>query len=125
MTVGIGVDCTQIERIEKSMQKPQFVQRVFAKEEQQLLASLGAKHAAETAAGCFAAKEAFLKAAGVGLGGFALTDIAVLRQQSGKPYYQLSGTAAAYCRQNKIMPMVSLTHEGGLAIAFAVFEAKE
>lgn len=125
MTVGIGVDCTQIERIEKSIQQSHFVQRVFSAEEQALLAQRSGKRAAETAAGCFAAKEAFLKAAGVGLGGFALSDIAVLRHESGQPYYKLAGAPADYCAQHSITPLVSLTHEGGFAMAFAVFEAPE
>lgn len=122
MTVGIGVDCTRIERVQKSMEKPNFARRVFSEEERALFASLGEKHAAETAAGCFAAKEAFLKAAGTGLGGFELSDIAVLRRKSGQPYYKLTGTAADYCLENHILPLVSLTHEAGLAIAFALFE---
>ncbi len=56
-------------------------------EEQALLAALGDKHRAETAAANFAAKEAFLKAAGTGLGGFAMPELAVLRRESGAPYF--------------------------------------
>ena len=44
----------------------------------------------------FAAKEAFLKAAGTGLGGFALSELALLRAENGAPYFELQGRAAAW-----------------------------
>lgn len=122
MIKGIGVDCTQVERIKKSMQRESFVNRVFSERERELFESRGEKRAAESAAGCFAAKEAFMKACGVGLGGFALADIALLRRESGEPYFDLAGTAAAYCEQNSLAAHVSLTHDAGLAIAFVVLE---
>ena len=74
-----------------------------------------------TSAANFAAKEAFLKAAGVGLGGFSLGDIQVLRQESGAPFYHLSGTAAAFAQ--KLTLHLTLSHEGEYALAFALFEA--
>ena len=68
MIYGIGVDSCSISRIKEKIQKEHFVQRVFGEEERSLFAKKG-KHIAETAAGNFAAKEAFLKAVGTGLGG--------------------------------------------------------
>ena len=43
----------------------------------------------ETVAGNFAAKEAFSKALGTGISGFALKDVEVLRDEHGKPYIEL------------------------------------
>ena len=71
MIFGIGIDLCDAGRLEKSLAKQSFLDHVFAPSEQALLASLGEKRRAETAAANFAAKEAFLKAAGTGLGGFA------------------------------------------------------
>lgn len=122
MISGIGVDCVSIARMEKSMARPRFVQRVFSQQEQAYLSGLAPARAAASAAAGFAAKEAFLKAAGVGLGGYALEDIGVLRRESGQPYYVLSGTAAEFCAQNNLTAHLSLTHDGGMAIAFAVLE---
>lgn len=122
MIQGIGVDCTQVERIAKSMQRSSFVKRVYSEGEQALFAQRGEKRAAESAAGCFAAKEAFMKACGVGLGGFALADIAALRRESGEPYFALTGSAAEHCEKNGITLHLSLTHDAGLAIAFVVLE---
>ena len=92
MIFGVGIDLCDAGRLEKSLAKQSFLDHVFAPSEQALLASLGEKRRAETAAANFAAKEAFLKAAGTGLGGFAMPELAVLRHKSGAPYFALTGT---------------------------------
>ena len=71
MIWGVGIDLCDADRIEKSLAKPSFLDHVFAPAEQALLSALGEKRRAETAAANFAAKEAFLKAVGTGLGGCA------------------------------------------------------
>lgn len=125
MIAGIGIDSVQIDRIAKSIGKDSFLARVFSEEERRLIAAKPPHRAAETAAGCFAAKEAFLKAAGMGLGGFALSDIAVLRAESGAPYYAPAGDAAQYLLRQGLRAHLSITHEGGLATAFAILERAE
>ena len=122
MIAGIGTDLCAVERIDRSLQRPGFAARVFSEAERALLDGLQGKRRAETAAANFAAKEAFLKAAGTGLGGFALAEIAVLRQNSGAPYFALSGRAEQWARQNHLTAYVSLTHENSLAAAFVVLE---
>ena len=99
MIFGVGIDLCDAGRLEKSLAKQSFLDHVFAPSEQALLASLGEKRRAETAAANFAAKEAFLKAAGTGLGGFAMPELAVLRQKSGAPYFALTGAAAAWVKK--------------------------
>ena len=80
MLYGIGCDLCEVARMEKSLSGahgPAFVRRVFGPAEQAAL-GLGAEaepwpagrasaHKAASAAADFAAKEAFLKAAGTGL----------------------------------------------------------
>ena len=122
MILGIGTDLCSAARMAEKLQKDSFVQKVFSPAEQELLKTLGEKHRAETAAANFAAKEAFLKAAGTGLGGFALAELAVLRKESGAPYFALTDTAAAWTAANGVTAHVSLTHESGLASAFVVLE---
>lgn len=122
MILGIGIDLCAAARIEKSLGKPAFCDYVFAPAEQVLLGGLGGKRRAETAAANFAAKEAFLKAAGTGLGGFALPELALLRAANGAPYFELSGRAAAWVKQRGLTVHVSLTHENGLASAVVVLE---
>lgn len=122
MILGIGIDLCAAGRIEKSLDKPTFCDYVYAPAEQQLLSGLAGKRRAETAAANFAAKEAFLKAAGTGLGGFALSELALLRAENGAPYFELSGRAAAWAAQRGLTVHVSLTHESGLANAIVVLE---
>ncbi len=121
MVYGIGMDCVKIARMEKSLASAHFVQRVFSAEERALLAAKGGR-AADSAAACFAAKEAFLKACGKGLGGFPLEEIAALRKESGAPYLNLSGSAAAFVREKGLACHLSLSHEAGLAFAYVVLE---
>ncbi len=119
---GIGVDLCAAARMEKSLQSPAFWRRVFAPAEQARLTALPGHRRAESAAADFAAKEAFLKAAGTGLSGFALAELAVLRRENGAPYFAFSGAAAAWMEQNALAARLSLTHEAGLACAFVVLE---
>ena len=77
---------------------------------------------ARAAAACFAAKEAFLKAAGTGLGGFPLAELQALRKESGAPYYALEGSAAEWLQAQGLRAHLSLTHEAGLAAAMTVLE---
>ena len=122
MIYGVGADLCQVDRMEKSLARPGFSAHVFAPEELALIDSRKGRARAETAAANFAAKEAFLKACGTGLAGFALAEIGVLRAVSGAPRYALEGRAAAWAAANRVTAHLSLTHEAGLACAFAVLE---
>ncbi len=122
MIYGIGTDLCESARMERAIAREPFLHRVFSESEQALLASHTGKRRAETAAANFAAKEAFLKACGRGLGGFALSDIGVLRRESGAPYYALSGEAARWAQEQHLTAHLSLTHDAGLACAFTVLE---
>ena len=122
MILGVGIDLCDAGHIEKSLEKPGFCNYVYAPAEQELLNSLSGKRRAETAAANFAAKEAFLKAAGTGLGGFSLSELALLRAENGAPYFELSGRAAAWASQRGLTVHVSLTHESGLANAIVLLE---
>lgn len=122
MIYGIGTDLCAVERIAKSLEKQAFWNQVYAPAEQEMLLAHSRKARTESAAANFAAKEAFLKAAGTGLGGFKLAEIAVLRRPSGAPYYCFSGAAAQWMECEGLAAHLSLTHEGGSALAFAVLE---
>ena len=75
MRVRNGVDIVAVERIEKSMKRPGFMARCFSPEEQEYICRKACP--AETAAALWAAKEAFGKAMGVGLSGWAMPEAAV------------------------------------------------
>ena len=80
-------------------------------------------HRLASAAADFAAKEAFLKAAGTGLREpFSLREIEAVRQENGAPAYRFSGQTAAWVAQHRLRARLSLSHEGGMALAFCTLE---
>src|SRR3954462_8370857 len=71
----------------------------------------------------FAAKEAVMKALGVGLGAFAFRDVEVVKQESGAPSLHVTGAAAELAEQRGVQSWkVSLTHTAALAEAVVVAE---
>lgn len=130
MLYGIGCDLCEIARLEKSLAGPHgaaFARRVFGPSERAALglevgAPLSHKTAASAAAN-FAAKEAFLKAAGTGLAGpFSLAEIEAVRLESGAPEYRFSGRTAAWVAERGLAARLSLSHDGGVALAFCTLE---
>lgn len=123
MIYGIGVDTASVERIEKSMKSDSFMRRVFGADE--LCMFEKKNYSAETVAANFAAKEALSKALGCGIMGFSLCEAQALRGENGVPYYKLSGKLEETIKEKKLRCLLSLTHEGGFATAFAVLEEEE
>ncbi len=82
-------------------------------------------HKSASAAADFAAKEAFLKAAGTGLAGpFALCEIEAVRLESGAPEYRFSGGSARWMAAHGLRASLSLSHDGGMALAFCILETE-
>ena len=122
MLKGIGIDLCGIERMEKLLADDRFMNRFFTPEETAYVRSRRAS-AAASAAGIFAAKEAVLKALGTGLA-LPLGDIATERLDSGRPIVTLTGKAAHFfAEQGGGTLLISITHEGGMAAATAVWDS--
>ncbi len=118
MIYGIGVDMTEISRVEKACSKESFLQKVFSDREVELYGDRPEKLAAG-----FASKEAFGKALGTGVRGFSLREVELLRDELGKPYYTFSGRAAAIMAEKGLTSHVSVTDEGNLVTVFTVLES--
>lgn len=125
MIRGVGIDLCEAARLDKSLDRPAFLNHVYAPQEQALLEGLAGRRRLETAAANYAAKEAFLKAVGTGLGGFALPELAVLRRDTGAPYFALTGRAADWAAAQGLTVHLSLTHEAGAAAAFVILEGRD
>lgn len=121
--IGIGTDLCAVSRMEKAIQKEHFYTRVFFEGERAYLDAKG-KARAQSAAAMFAAKEAVAKALGTGFArGVEPWVIEVTHGESGAPGVVLHGEALA--RLEEIgggRVLLSLTHEGDMAMAFAVIE---
>ena len=121
---GIGIDLCQISRIERAVEKtPGFLKKYYTAEESAYIESRGAAGMCSAAA-MFAAKEAFLKALGTGIGGgITLQDVGVSHADSGAPYYSLSEKAVEKLRQmGASQAFLSLSHEADMAAAVCVIE---
>jgi holo-[acyl-carrier protein] synthase len=113
--VGIGVDLVDIARLDQALRRtPALAARLFTEGER------GAP--AASLAACFAAKEAVAKALGAPAG-LRWADVEVLHGQAGRPALAVRGTVAdAASRLGVRRWHLSLTHDGGVSVAFVVAE---
>lgn len=124
MIQGIGIDLVENERIEKIIGKwgEKFLHRVFSTEE----ISYCSRHVQASIhyGARFAAKEAFLKAMGIGLGmGVRLREIEVVNNDQGKPDLLLWDSANEQIIKRKIRKIhLSLTHTKKYATAIVILE---
>lgn len=123
MIRGLGIDIIEVERVlEKVIKGNGFAEKIFSADE---IAFCDAQaHRAENYAARFAAKEAFLKATGMGLTlGHNLADIEVAHDNMGKPYIELKGSfkdEAVKNNWNKIH--LSISHLQTIACAVVIIE---
>lgn len=118
--LGVGVDAVEITRFRESLTRtPTLRERMFTALELESLD--GRSDSVPSLAARFAAREAVMKAMGVGLGAFDFHDVWVESEESGRPVLQISGRADALARERGISSWhLSLTHTDGLAIAYVV-----
>ena len=124
MIVGSGIDLTEIDRIQQSMDRygQRFLNRVYTAAEQAYC--LRKRKAAESFAARFAAKEAGAKALGTGIShGVNWLEIEVVRLPSGRPPLKFPGRAAQMAaRIGAVRAALSITHTSALAMASVVLE---
>ena len=125
MIYGIGTDIVAVERFQRFMDggNSALIERLFTNSERSGCARR--KDAASCLAARFAAKEAFLKALGTGLrDGISWQEMEVSNNDLGKPELTLSGKATEQFRRKELTRIhLSLSHDGGNAIAMVVLES--
>ena len=125
MVLGLGTDMIEIGRIEESIRQfgQRFLDRVYTPEEI-AYCQRKKKHAAESFAARFAAKEAGAKALGTGISrGVSWKEIEVRREPSGRPTLHLSGRALERAGELGIQRIsLSLTHGRETAMAVVIAE---
>ena len=116
MIAGLGVDIVDVARFAASLERtPSLADRLFTKDEQ----TAGSP---ERLAARFAAKEAVAKALGAP-GGMRWHDARIHNAEGGAPSLELLGTVADAARLRGASRWhVSLSHDGGMAIAIVIFE---
>jgi holo-[acyl-carrier protein] synthase len=109
----IGIDIVSISRIENIIKKfgDKALKRFLNDKEIELIKT------PETAAGFWAAKEAFSKALGTGIGEeCSFLDIEIIKNKKNKPCFSSSTLEKFNLKQAD----VSISHDGGFAIAAVI-----
>jgi len=125
MIVGLGVDITEVTRIEAAMNRHgrAFLERLFTPAE--IAYCERHRNRAERFAGRFAAKEAAMKALGTGWArGVRWLDIEIVREPSGKPTLKFAGETRAIADRLGVRNIaITITHDGNTALAQVILEA--
>jgi len=117
VTRGAGIDLIEIERIERALKRrPALAERIFT--ERELEAANDRPRPGRHLAARFAAKEAALKA--LGLGGLRLHEVEVEGGGENPPSIRLTGSAERVAAERGINLDVSLTHSRDLAAALVI-----
>lgn len=118
MIKGIGIDIIELDRIERSIKKKErIVERILTEEEQEYFYKLRSKRRrVEFLAGRFAAKEAFAKATGRGIGSLSFQHINVLPASNGAPDISVKG-------YEEVKIWLSISHSKKYAVAQVIIES--
>lgn len=127
MTVlGVGVDIVDIERFTRALERtPALRQRLFGPVDTLPQDLVAQDLAGQSLAARFAAKEATLKALGGNISGFSWHDIQVTGERGQQPKLVLSGGVAKRAALSGVTSThLSMSHDGGMAIAFVVVDGE-
>lgn len=118
--LGIGIDVVDIERFRVALdRRPSMAVRLFSVDE--LAYAEAASDRVPRLAARFAAKEAVMKALGVGIGAFAFRDVEVVHDLGGAPLLAIDGDALDLAADlGAVQWHVSLSHSETVATAIAV-----
>lgn len=123
MILGLGMDLCWIDRIEKALSKPRFLERAYTPREQARISAASDIRRSEIAAGLFAVKEAVAKALGTGFSDFGFSDIESVPDNLGRPVCTLYGNALRhFSEMGGKNIFITITHESGMAAATAIIE---
>lgn len=121
--LAVGTDLVAVSRIAQLVADygERFTRRVFTECERADCSRGAAETRMNSLAARWAAKEAISKALGTGFGPINHLEIEITRDECGCPHVHLHGQAAALAQARGLNHWaISLSHDGGLALAFVV-----
>ena len=124
MIISTGIDIVEVYRIAETMTRtPRFAERVFTPAERDYCDAKGAA-AAQSYAGRFAAKEAFLKAIKTGWRGkITWHDIEIRSDDQGVPAFTINGESRRLLDERGVKRVhLSISHTTEHAVAHVIFE---
>ncbi|MDM5356751.1 holo-ACP synthase [Peribacillus sp. ACCC06369] len=115
MIKGIGVDITELDRMETLINRqPRLKERILTEKEISIFEKLNGRRKVEYFTGRFAAKEAFSKAYGTGIGKhLSFLDIEITSDEKGKPVISKPFSEGVH---------LSISHSRDYAVAQVVIE---
>lgn len=119
----IGIDIFEVKRVEKLLKRKNFLNRFFSESEIKYIYSKKFSH--NTVAGLISAKEAVLKALGIGISTeISLRDVEILHDK-GVPFVNIKNNSISKLMKNRDIGSfdLSISHDGGYAIS--VCETRE
>ena len=132
MLLGIGNDIVSIKRIKGAYHKfgKRFEERIYTSQERKLVWKRGSP-CYKTLSTRWAAKEAFVKALGIGFSkGVFWKDISIINNSKGKPYLVVSGYAKKFLQG--MLPLntssflhLSISDEKDFVNAIVIIEARD
>jgi holo-[acyl-carrier protein] synthase len=122
VTTGVGIDVVDVDRFRLVLaRRPRIVERLFTDGERR-----DARSQPERLAARFAAKEAVLKALGIGAGVTPWRSIEVTLNESGAPSVLLHEPASEIAQGQGVGRLhLSMTHTDHLAAAFVVGSSRD
>lgn len=124
MIYGIGIDQVNIDRVASILNRrsTRFTNIILTKSELEQLSNTKSKQG--FVAKRFAAKEAFAKALGTGIGKtVSWKDLSIENDDAGKPFYVCSDKLQQHLTNNNITNThLSLCDEKNTAVAYAILE---
>jgi holo-[acyl-carrier protein] synthase len=120
LLVGLGTDLVEVARFRLAMERRAGLpERLFSEAEREY--AFRQKDPVKSLAARFGAKEAVMKALGVGLWKFKFRDVEVVRAKSGAPSIALRGKAVTLAEERGVTSwQLSLTHTETTAMAVAI-----
>lgn len=117
MIAGIGIDIIELDRIAQlATQQHKFVGRILTEKEQQTYEMLSPNRQVEFLAGRFAAKEAFSKAIGSGIGKeLSFLQMEIETDEKGRPFFTKPFSTGVH---------LSISHSRDYAVAQVVIEQR-
>ncbi len=116
----VGIDVLEVKRMEDYVKRELPMEKIFTEYEIEYIKKVAKSYT--RMAGIFSAKEAFLKATGVGVkNGISLLEVEVKHEKNGRPYLNLIGKAKDTFDKMKFKNCdISISHTDNIATAICI-----
>lgn len=118
MIIGTGIDIVEVKRLQKVLlRQERFPDRILTGRERDVFETMNERRQLEFLSGRFAAKEAYSKAKGCGIGKqLSFRDIEVINDENGRPAIRVQDDAYVHVH-------LSISHTKDYAAAQVIIES--